>query len=57
MNPIITNLYNFNKDSTNPKDYYKFKSLMIDTISWRVYSLSWKVKYFVRLLIWKMLGV
>lgn len=55
MNPILTDLYNFSK--YNLKDYYKFKSLMIDTISWRAYSLSWKVKYFSRLLIWKMLGV
>lgn len=54
MNPIINDLYIFCKSG---KDYYKLKSLMLDTISWRGYSLSWQGKYFVRLLIWKMLGV
>ncbi|ALM62001.1 hypothetical protein AXI64_gp009 [Vibrio phage qdvp001] len=55
VNMIVHDLYHFQK-YCNLDDYYKYRRLCVDTIGWRLYSFSWKCKYFRNLLVYKMRG-
>ncbi|WNO47203.1 hypothetical protein [Vibrio phage vB_VibM_10AMN] len=52
MNPVLYDLYEFQKYG-DIEDYYKYRKLCVDTLSWRMYSFYWKSKYFWNLLVGK----
>ncbi|UZV41107.1 hypothetical protein vBVpaMR16F_41 [Vibrio phage vB_VpaM_R16F] len=49
---VVHDLYHFQK-YCSLDDYYEYRRLCVDTIGWRLYSLSWKCKYFWNLLVYK----
>ncbi|UUW39880.1 hypothetical protein VP14_193 [Vibrio phage VPMCC14] len=52
MNKIIDELYGVCKYS-DKEHYTLYKNIACESFSWRMYTLYWQSKYFVRLLIWK----
>ena len=51
---IIKNLYDVCQWDNNL--YVDYKNGMCKTLSWRLYSFTWKVKYLYNLILYKTLG-